>query len=232
MLFCGNWFTGKSFHNEFLSGEFFSGVLLKVIKSMLGVSTQLVSLFLNLAALLFLSVSASASESNKTIEGTTDSDEGNQCPALFDHKMKQLHSSQTLDLCQVVAGRPVLLVNTASHCGFTGQLADLERIHKTYKNQGLVVIGVASDSFNQEADNEGEIAEVCFKNFGVSFTMLAPVSVKGDSAHPLYQAIAAQDNFPSWNFFKYLIDRKGQVVSSSSSFRIPTDDELQTLLTM
>lgn len=154
------------------------------------------------------------------------------CPTLFRHKMKQLHSSQTLDLCDVVNGRPVLLVNTASHCGFTGQLADLERIHKTYKNQGLVVIGVASDSFNQEADNESDIAEICYKNFGVSFTMLAPVSVNGDSAHPLYQAVAEQKSFPSWNFFKYLIDRNGRVVSSSSSFRIPTDAELQSLLVM
>lgn len=153
-----------------------------------------------------------------------------QCPAIFQHKMKQLHSSRTLDLCQVVAGRPVLLVNTASHCGFTGQLADLERIHKAYKSQGLVVIGVASDSFNQEADDEGDIAEVCYKNFGVSFTMLAPVSVAGEGAHPLYQAVAEQDRFPSWNFFKYLIDRQGQVVSTSSSFRIPTDAELEALL--
>ena len=154
------------------------------------------------------------------------------CPALFQHKMKQLHSSQTLDLCEVVNGRPVLLVNTASHCGFTGQFADLERIHNTYKSQGLVVIGVASDSFNQEANSEGDIAEICYKNFGVSFTMLAPVSVKGESAHPLYQAVAEQESFPSWNFFKYLIDRNGQVVSANSSFRIPTDAELQALLVM
>ena len=218
MLSCGKSFSNRSFNDVFL----------KAFKRMFGLRTRLATFALNLAAILSLSISVSASELDNTIVSETD----NQCPALFDHKMKQLHSSQTLDLCQVVAGRPVLLVNTASHCGFTGQLADLERIHKTYKNQGLVVIGVASDSFNQEADSEGEIAEVCFKNFGVSFTMLAPVSVKGDSAHPLYQAIAAQDSFPSWNFFKYLIDRNGKVVSSSSSFRIPTDTELQTLLTM
>lgn len=178
-------------------------------------------------------MSASAVSANSlTAETATVAPDSSQCPAIFQHKMKQLHSSRTLDLCQVTAGRPVLLVNTASHCGFTGQLADLERIHKAYKSQGLVVIGVASDSFNQEADSEGDIAEICYKNFGVSFTMLAPVSVAGEEAHPLYQAVAEQDRFPSWNFFKYLINRQGQVVSTSSSFRIPTNSELEALLVL
>ena len=152
------------------------------------------------------------------------------CPKIFHHSMKQLHSSRYLNLCEVIDGRAVLLVNTASHCGFTGQLADLERIHQTYKDDGLVVIGVASDSFNQEADTEGDIAEVCYKNFGVTFTMLAPVSVRGDDAHELFREVASQDRYPLWNFFKFLIDPSGTVVSSNSSFRIPTDEELSALL--
>jgi glutathione peroxidase len=152
------------------------------------------------------------------------------CPAVFQHEMKQLHSSKILNLCDVVNGQPVMLVNTASHCGFTDQFSDLEAIHEKYKDQGLVVIGVSSDSFNQEADDEAEAADVCFKNFGVTFTMLATVPVKGSDAHPLFKEIARQDVAPKWNFYKYLIDRDGQVVSSNSSFGMPSDDDIQALL--
>lgn len=153
-----------------------------------------------------------------------------ECPAVFQHKMKQLHSSKILNLCDVVDGHPVMLVNTASHCGFTDQFSDLEAIHEKYKDQGLVVIGVSSDSFNQEADDEAEAADVCFKNFGVTFTMLATVPVKGKEAHPLFKEIARQDVAPKWNFYKYLIDRNGKVVSSNSSFGMPSDDDIQALL--
>ncbi len=152
------------------------------------------------------------------------------CPAIFQHEMRQLHSSQVLDLCEVVAGRPVLLVNTASHCGFTKQFADLEAIHQRYKDRGLVVIGVSSDSFNQEADDEAAAADVCFRNFGVSFTMLATVPVRGDEAHPLFQEVARQDVAPKWNFYKYQIDRSGNVVASNSSMRLPSDRALNALL--
>ncbi|MBE0483269.1 MAG: glutathione peroxidase [Bacterioplanes sp.] len=153
-----------------------------------------------------------------------------QCPPIFQHQMRQLHSSQVLDLCEVVAGRPVLLVNTASHCGFTKQFADLEAIHQRYKDRGLVVLGVSSDSFNQEADDEAAAADVCFRNFGVSFTMLATVPVRGDEAHPLFQEVARQDVAPKWNFYKYQIDHSGKVVASNSSMRLPSDRALEALL--
>lgn len=152
------------------------------------------------------------------------------CPPIFQHSMKQLHSSKILNLCEVVQGRPVLLVNTASHCGFTKQFADLEKIHQQYKDQGLVVIGVSSDSFNQEADDEAAAADVCFKNFGVSFTMLATVPVKGAEAHPLFKEVARQDTAPKWNFYKYLINRQGEIVSSNSSMTLPSDRALRRLL--
>jgi len=152
------------------------------------------------------------------------------CPAIFDHKMKQLHSSKVLDLCQVSAGNPVLLVNTASYCGFTDQFDDLEALHKKYKDQGLVVIGVSSDSFDQEDGDEGKAADICFKNFGVTFTMLSTVPVRGDNAHPLFQEVARQDVAPKWNFYKYLISRDGRIVSSNSSFTLPDDDDIEALL--
>jgi len=152
------------------------------------------------------------------------------CPALFRYTMKQLHSSQMLNLCEVTAGQPVLLVNTASHCGFTDQFADLEAIHQKYKDSGLVVLGVSSDSFDQEDEDEGKAAEICFKNFGVTFTMLSTVAVRGENAHPLFQEIARQDTAPKWNFYKYLIDPAGKVVSSNSSFTLPDDDDIEALL--
>merc|ERR1711879_638285 len=152
------------------------------------------------------------------------------CPAIFQHQMKQLHSSKTVDLCELASGSPVLLVNTASHCGFTDQFGDLEKIHQQYQSVGLVVIGVASDSFNQEADTEKEAADVCFKNFGVTFTMLAPVSVKGKSAHPLFQQVGEAEGYPRWNFYKYLINRDGNIVDSWSSFGMPNDTAVRAVM--
>jgi len=152
------------------------------------------------------------------------------CPEIFHHTMKQLHSSKMLNLCEVTDGKPVMLVNTASHCGFTDQFGDLEAIHEKYKDRGLVVLGVSSDSFNQEAEDEAEAADVCFKNFGVTFTMLSTVPVKGDEAHPLFQEVARQDQYPRWNFYKFMINTKGEVVSSNSSFRIPSDKVIESLL--
>lgn len=152
------------------------------------------------------------------------------CPEIYHHMMKQLHSSNMLNLCEVTDGKPVLLVNTASHCGFTDQFGDLEAIHEKYKDRGLVVLGVSSDSFNQEAKDEAEAAEVCFKNFGVSFTMLSTVPVKGDDAHPLFKEVARQDQYPRWNFYKYMINAEGKVVHSNSSFRIPDEEVIENLL--
>lgn len=152
------------------------------------------------------------------------------CPEIYHHSMKQLHSSNMLNLCDVTAGKPVLLVNTASHCGFTDQFEDLEAISKKYKDRGLVVIGVSSDSFNQEAEDEADVAEVCYKNFGVSFTMLSTVPVKGDNAHPLFKEVASQSQFPRWNFHKYLISPAGEVVDTTSSFKIPSDSDIEELL--
>lgn len=157
-------------------------------------------------------------------------DATSQCPKIFQHKMKKLHSSKVLDLCEVTQGKPVLLVNTASHCGFTDQFGDLEKLHERYKDKGLVVLGVASNSFDQEAADEKDIAEVCFKNFGVSFIMLAPVPVKGEQAHPLFKEVARQDQYPRWNFYKFLINRQGEVVSSNSSFAVPDDEAIQAIL--
>lgn len=149
------------------------------------------------------------------------------CASLFATERPRLHSSQRVDLCPLTAGRPVLLVNTASHCGFTSQFGELEALHRQYAAQGLVVIGVPSDDFSQEADDQAETAEVCYRNYGVSFTMLAPTHVRGDGADPIFAEVARQSQAPSWNFTKYLIDARGEVVQQWGSRVSPLSDPVQ-----
>ncbi|WP_420591301.1 glutathione peroxidase [Bacterioplanoides sp.] len=180
-------------------------------------------------ALLPLATAAGQSEP-EAASAPQASDSSKDCPAIFNHKMKKLHSSKILDVCEVTAGKPVLLVNTASHCGFTDQFGDLEALHKKYKDQGLVVLGVSSDSFDQEDEDEGKAAEICFKNFGVSFTMLSTVPVKGENAHPMFLEVARQDVAPRWNFYKYLVGSDGKIISSNSSFFMPDEDDIEALL--
>lgn len=140
-----------------------------------------------------------------------------QCPGFLDHEFKRLHSSQTVNLCELQAGRPMLVVNTASHCGFTGQFRGLEELHRSYGERGLVVVGFPSNDFNQEAGDEAKTAEVCYMNYGVTFSMLAPSSVKGQGANPVFQALAARSQAPSWNFNKYLVSADGQTVKHFGS---------------
>lgn len=139
------------------------------------------------------------------------------CPDYLDHSMRRLHSQESVNLCEVTAGKPVLIVNTASHCGFTPQFKGLEALHQNYKDRGLVVVGFASDSFKQEADTEAKAADVCFVNYGVSFTMLAPTPVKGEAANPVFQALGATAGAPKWNFNKYLVDSDGVVIEHFDS---------------
>lgn len=149
-----------------------------------------------------------------------------QCPAFLDHDMRRLHSSETVNLCESFAGRPLLVVNTASHCGFTPQFEGLEALHQRFQDRGLAVVGFASDDFNQGARTEEEAAGVCYRNYGVSFTMIAPSSVTGKAANPVFREINNQSRPPGWNFTKYLIDRNGQVVERFPSSTAPGDRDL------
>ena len=148
------------------------------------------------------------------------------CAPWLKHDLKQLHSGKPLDVCAVTAGKPLLLVNTASRCGFTGQFEGLEELHQTYKDQGLVIIGFPSNSFNQAAANEEEAAKVCFFNFGVTFLMTQTMQVTGADAHPIFQHLIAAEGEPSWNFNKYLIDKEGKVVERFRQWTAPTSGSL------
>ena len=117
------------------------------------------------------------------------------------------------------AGKILLIVNTASHCGFTPQYADLEALYQRYREQGLVVLGFPCNQFgSQEPGEAEEIASFCQKNYGVSFPMFAKIDVNGNDAHPLYQYLkkAAPGLLGSegikWNFTKFLVDRQGAVI--------------------
>ncbi|CUH50007.1 glutathione peroxidase [Ruegeria atlantica] len=124
-------------------------------------------------------------------------------------------------------GKPVLVVNTASHCGFTGQYAGLQKIHDTYADRGLVVLAVPSDSFNQELGTAAEVKQFCEMNYGLTLPMTDITSVKGVAAHPFYRAVAQQTGFvPKWNFNKILIDSAGEVIATYGSNVKPDSPKL------
>ncbi len=150
--------------------------------------------------------------------------------SLFDHEMRRLHSPEMVDLRERFAGQPVLVVNTASHCGFTGQFAGLEALHQQYRDRGLKVAGFPSNDFRQESADEAKTAEVCFVNFGVTFDMFAPIAVRGPDAHPLFRELARQSEAPRWNFHKYVIDREGRVIAAFPSRVEPDSPELQAAI--
>ena len=126
-------------------------------------------------------------------------------------------------------GKTLLLVNTASQCGFTGQYAALQDLWETYRDRGLVVLGVPSDDFGgQEPGTASEIKQFCTVNFDIDFPMTDKVRIKGKEAHPYYQWVAAQGRLkiPRWNFFKHLIDVDGNLVDWFGSTTRPDAPKL------
>lgn len=149
------------------------------------------------------------------------------CPDVLKFMKRKLNSQETVNLCQEYSGKALLVVNTASYCGFTPQFEGLEAMYAKYKDQDFAILGFPSHDFNQEADDEGKTAELCELTYGVKFPMFEPTSVRGDDADPLYRKlIQATGEEPSWNFNKYLIDKKGNVVKHYGSRVKPSDQEL------
>lgn len=149
------------------------------------------------------------------------------CDAHLQGDYRKLHSTESVSICKLVENKVTLVVNTASHCGFTKQFKGLEALHKQYKDKGLVIVGFASDDFNQEDKDEANAAGICFKNFGVTFTMLAPTHVKGDEANALFKYLGEESGAPKWNFNKYLLGKDGKVIQHFGSLTDPDSGALK-----
>lgn len=146
---------------------------------------------------------------------------------LFDLEAETL-DGEALDLAEL-AGRPVLVVNTASKCGLTPQYADLQELHETYGERGLVVLGFPCNQFlGQEPGTAQEIATFCEESYGVSFRMMAKVEVKaGEGQHPVYGLLGTRTGqLPNWNFAKYLVSPDGAEVTFFGARTKPLDAEL------
>ncbi len=130
-------------------------------------------------------------------------------------------------------GKKVMVVNTASKCGLTPQYELLEKVYRQYKDQNFVIIGFPANNFmNQEPGSNSEIREFCSQNYGVTFPMMAKLSVKGKDIHPLYQWLTSKeqngvlDTDITWNFQKFLIDEEGRMVMTISPRQKPDSEEI------
>jgi glutathione peroxidase len=152
-----------------------------------------------------------------------------ECPALLNRQFKTLQGG-SIDLCKY-ADNPILVVNTASKCGFTPQFEKLEALSAKYKDKGLLVIGFPSNDFRQELQSNAEIGSFCILTYGVKFPMVSKGSVTGAEANPFYkQLIAATGEQPTWNFHKYLIAPGGKSVHSFSTPTEPDDPAIMKLI--
>jgi glutathione peroxidase len=149
------------------------------------------------------------------------------CPALLSRSFNRLQDEAPQNLCQY-AGKAILVVNTASFCGFTKQYEGLEALYRDYKDKGLVVLGFPSNDFGkQEPGTDKEIADFCTNTYAVKFPMFSKSTVIGNGRNPLYTDLAkATGQSPQWNFHKYLIDRSGKVVQSFDSDVTPQSKQL------
>ena len=145
------------------------------------------------------------------------------CPSVLDHKLANL-MDEPVSLCQF-RGKVLLIVNTASECGYTPQYEGLERLYRRYRDKGFAVLGFPANDFGgQEPGSNKQIAQFCQLNYGVTFPMFAKTTVVGANANPVFYELAAKTGKPPrWNFHKYLLDRTGQSVGVFESAVEPED---------
>jgi glutathione peroxidase len=172
---------------------------------------------LNVAALIFSLVSLSMAT-----QAFAETAPPSACPAILQHQFNRLQDEAPQHLCQY-AGKVVLVVNTASYCGYTGQYEGLEALYAKYQARGLVVLGFPSNDFGkQEPGSSKDIADFCFNTYGVKFPMFSKSVVSGANRSELYAALAkVTEKSPKWNFHKYLIDRSGKLITSYPSDTTP-----------
>ena len=150
---------------------------------------------------------------------------------FFDFKIDSI-SGEIIDLNDY-KNKVVLIVNTASYCGFTKQYDDLQKLWDQYKKDGLIVLGIPSNSFNQEKNNNNDVKEFCEVNFSINFPMSVITDVKGDGAHEIFKW--AKKNYgksavPKWNFYKILINKQGKIENTFSSFTNPMSKKITSII--
>ena len=146
---------------------------------------------------------------------------------FYDFKINSITGDQ-IDL-KDFKGKPVLIVNTASYCGFTKQYNDMQELWDKYREKGLIVLGIPSNSFNQEKNSNSDVKEFCEVNFNINFPLTEITDVKGDNAHEIYKW--AKVNYgksavPKWNFYKILINREGKIEETYASLTSPTSKKI------
>ncbi|MEE4196006.1 MAG: glutathione peroxidase [Bacteroidales bacterium] len=154
-----------------------------------------------------------------------------QNKSFYDFKVQTI-DGEKFDL-STLKGKKVLVVNTASKCGFTPQYEDLQKLYEKYKSENFIILGFPANNFmNQEPGSNREIMQFCSENYGVTFPMMSKISVKGDDIHPIYQWLTQKDqngvmdSKVKWNFQKYLIDESGNLVDMASPRTNPLDDQI------
>ena len=152
--------------------------------------------------------------------------------SLLDHDVRRLASTEDINLGQAYSDKVILVVNTASKCGFTPQYEGLEKLYEEYADKGLVVIGFPSNDFlGQEPGAEKQIQDFCRLTYGVKFPMFEKTTVKKGNAHPFYHQLAdVAGTYPKWNFHKYLIGRDGELITNFSSGTKPYDNKIISAL--
>lgn len=150
---------------------------------------------------------------------------------IYDYKVTDING-EPYDL-KKLKGKKVMIVNTASKCGLTPQFEELEKLYKTYKDLGFVILGFPTNDFlNQDPGSNDQIKSFCQKNYGVTFPMMSKIKVKGKEKHPLYEYLTTkslnklEDNKVKWNFQKYLVDEKGVLVRVVDPSTSPLDNSI------
>ncbi len=146
---------------------------------------------------------------------------------FFEFKIDSI-TGETLDLNKY-KNKVILIVNTASYCGFTKQYTELQKLWDAYKSKGLIVLGIPSNSFNQEKNSNSEVKKFCDVNFDINFPLTTITDVKGENAHEIYKW--AKENYgksavPKWNFYKILINKQGKIEDTFSSFTNPMSKKI------
>ena len=152
------------------------------------------------------------------------------CPDFLNTEMRKLSSKERVNFCEAYEGKPLLIVNTASNCGYTKQFDGLEALYQEYRDRGLVVIGFPSDDFFQEENDEGDVASVCYEKYKVSFPMIATSAVRGRDVNPVFKGLGEAKGYPRWNFYKYLVSPEGEVIERFSSNVAPDNKMLRAQL--